>query len=189
MGGGTLCGDLLYANFLLECLVVPADSITIMTLIRGHRRLLRQPLRLFAFVIISSGLESSAFSFSSSRLTRLRAHDNEGDAEQDAPSVPDSSDRRRATARKRDPYKFGDITRSVVRSTTSGVEEVVRSVSGNQEYQFGDITKKVVGSTTDGIEGKGFLKRATVPEGCPGELTLTVSPFVRRRAVCHGKRG
>ena len=35
-------------------------------------------------------------------------------------------------------YKFGDLTRKVVNTTTTGVEGAVKSVTGNEEYQFGD---------------------------------------------------
>jgi len=50
-------------------------------------------------------------------------------------------------------YKFGDITRSVVDSTTHGVEDAVRAVTHDENYHFGDITKKALGSTAGGIEG------------------------------------
>lgn len=113
--------------------------------IRGRRCLLPA---LLAFAE-SIGLASSSFRMSRHRSIPLRAHDHEGGVE----DAEDPLHRKRATPRKRDPYKFGDITRSVARSTTSGVEEVVRSMSGNQEYKFGDMTKQTVGITTNGIEG------------------------------------
>eukprot|EP00581_Thalassiosira_minuscula_P012266 CAMPEP_0183719564 /NCGR_PEP_ID=MMETSP0737-20130205/12441_1 /TAXON_ID=385413 /ORGANISM="Thalassiosira miniscula, Strain CCMP1093" /LENGTH=338 /DNA_ID=CAMNT_0025949283 /DNA_START=149 /DNA_END=1162 /DNA_ORIENTATION=+ len=58
---------------------------------------------------------------------------------------------RKVTGNER--YKFGDITRSVVNTTTHGVEDVVRSVTHDGSYQFGDLTKKALGSTTSGFEG------------------------------------
>lgn len=50
-------------------------------------------------------------------------------------------------------YRFGDVTRSVVNSTTHGVEDVVRAVTQDESYQFGDMTKKAINSTTSGVEG------------------------------------
>mmetsp|Transcript_3522 Transcript_3522/g.8979 ORF Transcript_3522/g.8979 Transcript_3522/m.8979 type:complete len:348 (-) Transcript_3522:11-1054(-) len=49
-------------------------------------------------------------------------------------------------------YKFGDLARSVVNTTTHGVEDAVRAVTHDEDYQFGDLTKKVIGSATHGIE-------------------------------------
>lgn len=125
--------------------------------IRSCRRL---PVLLFAFVLSFGPI--SSFSFSPRRLwlwTPLQAHDKVGvagaEGGDDAPG-PRPSDPT--------PYKFGDLTRrssreiglgitSVVSSTASGVEDVVRSMTGNDGYRFGDLTKKVMGSTTNGIEG------------------------------------
>lgn len=33
--------------------------------------------------------------------------------------------------------KFGDITKTVLNTTTHGVEDVVKTVTGIEEYQFG----------------------------------------------------
>ena len=49
-------------------------------------------------------------------------------------------------------YKFGDLSKKVVSSSTKGVEEVVKKVTKNEEYQFGDITRGAVGATTSGVE-------------------------------------
>ena len=54
---------------------------------------------------------------------------------------------------KKEDYKFGDITKSVVNTTTHGFEDTVRSVTHNKNYHFGDLTKKVVGSSKGGFEG------------------------------------
>ena len=35
-------------------------------------------------------------------------------------------------------YKFGDITKKMVNTTTTGVEGAVKSVTGNEDYHFGD---------------------------------------------------
>ena len=35
-------------------------------------------------------------------------------------------------------YKFGDLTRKVVNTTTTGVEGAVKTVTGNEDYNFGD---------------------------------------------------
>ena len=35
-------------------------------------------------------------------------------------------------------YKFGDLTRKVVNTTTTGVEDAVKTVTGNEDYHFGD---------------------------------------------------
>ena len=43
----------------------------------------------------------------------------------------------RNVSRQKD-YKFGDLTRKVVNTTTTGVEGAVKTVTGNEEYQFGD---------------------------------------------------
>lgn len=58
----------------------------------------------------------------------------------------------RSVTRNED-YKFGDITRTVVNSTTTGVEGTVRAVTGNEDYHFGDLTKSAIGSTAHGVEG------------------------------------
>ncbi|KAL7549926.1 hypothetical protein ACHAWF_013181 [Thalassiosira exigua] len=49
-------------------------------------------------------------------------------------------------------YKFGDIARSVVNTTTHGIEGAVRTVTKNEDYEFGDLTKTALGSTTSGFE-------------------------------------
>mmetsp|Transcript_35243 Transcript_35243/g.71997 ORF Transcript_35243/g.71997 Transcript_35243/m.71997 type:complete len:350 (-) Transcript_35243:97-1146(-) len=49
-------------------------------------------------------------------------------------------------------YKFGDISKKVVSSSTKGVEEVVKKVTKNEEYHFGDLTRGAVGATTSGVE-------------------------------------
>lgn len=67
-------------------------------------------------------------------------------------------------------YNFGDVTRSVVNSTTHGVEDVVRTVTHDESYQFGDITKKAISSTTGGVEG--LVKSVTGNEDYKfGDLT------------------
>jgi hypothetical protein len=35
-------------------------------------------------------------------------------------------------------YKFGDLTKKMVNTTTTGVEGAVKSVTGNEDYHFGD---------------------------------------------------
>mmetsp|Transcript_6137 Transcript_6137/g.9570 ORF Transcript_6137/g.9570 Transcript_6137/m.9570 type:complete len:355 (-) Transcript_6137:1130-2194(-) len=49
-------------------------------------------------------------------------------------------------------YKFGDLSKKVVSSSTKGVEGVVKKVTNNEDYQFGDITRGAVGATTHGAE-------------------------------------
>lgn len=49
-------------------------------------------------------------------------------------------------------YKFGDLSKKVVSSSTKGVEEVVKKVTKNEDYQLGDITRGAVGATTSGVE-------------------------------------
>ncbi|KAL7534292.1 hypothetical protein ACHAXR_007905 [Thalassiosira sp. AJA248-18] len=54
---------------------------------------------------------------------------------------------------RNDDYKFGDLTRTVVNTTTHGVEGAVRAVTRDEDYRFGDLTKKAIGSSKGGIEG------------------------------------
>ena len=43
----------------------------------------------------------------------------------------------RNVSRQKD-YKFGDLSKKIVNTTTTGVEDAVKSVTGNEEYHFGD---------------------------------------------------
>lgn len=58
-------------------------------------------------------------------------------------------------------YKFGDLTKKAVTSTTKGVEGAVRTVTKNEDYKFGDLTKNVVSSSTGVLEGavKSIIKK------------------------------
>mmetsp|Transcript_14006 Transcript_14006/g.19897 ORF Transcript_14006/g.19897 Transcript_14006/m.19897 type:complete len:342 (+) Transcript_14006:194-1219(+) len=57
-------------------------------------------------------------------------------------------------------YKFGDLSKKVVSSSTKGVEGVVKQVTKNEDYHFGDITRTAVGATTHGAENliRGVIK-------------------------------
>lgn len=65
-------------------------------------------------------------------------------------------------------YKFGDLSKKVVSSSTKGVEEVVKKVTKNEDYQFGDITRGAVGATTSGVENviRGGTLRAYFSSNC-----------------------
>ena len=54
---------------------------------------------------------------------------------------------------KNEEYKFGDLTKTVVNTTTHGFEDTVRAVTNNEDYHFGDFTKGVVSSSKGGFEG------------------------------------
>lgn len=114
------------------------------------------------------GPPTSSFSLSPRRCwTPLRAagniydDDNERSVEEERRREPPKSssplERVVRSVTGNEEYKFGDITRSVVNTTTHGVEDAVRAVTNNEEYQFGDLTKKAIGSTTSGFEGKSGL--------------------------------
>ena len=46
-------------------------------------------------------------------------------------------------------YKFGDITKNVTKSAVEAEENLVKSVTGYQDYKFGDITKKTLGEVNN----------------------------------------
>lgn len=122
------------------------------------------PILLALLLQLSLG-PSASFSFSPRRFwTPLRAagsaYNTGGDSDssegqENAKSASTFQPFERIVRRvtRNDQYKFGDITRSVVNSTTHGVEDVVRSVTQDESYQFGDLTKQAVGSTTNSVEG------------------------------------
>eukprot|EP00617_Octactis_speculum_P005893 CAMPEP_0185792236 /NCGR_PEP_ID=MMETSP1174-20130828/158820_1 /TAXON_ID=35687 /ORGANISM="Dictyocha speculum, Strain CCMP1381" /LENGTH=395 /DNA_ID=CAMNT_0028487277 /DNA_START=34 /DNA_END=1219 /DNA_ORIENTATION=+ len=49
---------------------------------------------------------------------------------------------------KYDAYKFGDLSKKVVKGLTDATESTVRSVTGDEDYKFGDLTAKAVGQLT-----------------------------------------
>lgn len=105
----------------------------------------------------------SSFSLSPRRIwTPLRASGDAYDAdnserppavERPPPSGPlRSFEKAVRSVMGNEEYKFGDLTRSVVNTTTHGIEGTVRSVTRDENYQFGDMTKNVIGSTAHGFE-------------------------------------
>eukprot|EP00571_Detonula_confervacea_P013536 CAMPEP_0172311408 /NCGR_PEP_ID=MMETSP1058-20130122/14657_1 /TAXON_ID=83371 /ORGANISM="Detonula confervacea, Strain CCMP 353" /LENGTH=334 /DNA_ID=CAMNT_0013024573 /DNA_START=45 /DNA_END=1050 /DNA_ORIENTATION=+ len=99
----------------------------------------------------------SSFSLSPRRVwTPLRASggeaSNEDNAERPPPGPFEYFERAVRSVMRNDEYKFGDITRSVVDTTTNGIEDTVRAVTKDENYQFGDKQKKVIGSTGRGFE-------------------------------------
>jgi len=108
-------------------------------------------------------LPTSSFSLSPPRrfLTPLQAAGNsyEDGADPDGRNEKDGNPFEQfvRSVTRNENYAFGDITRTVVNTTTTGVEDVVRAVTHDEDYRFGDLTKKVVGSTTGfatgGVEG------------------------------------
>lgn len=149
--------------------------------IMSIQNFVRLPILLTLLLQLSLG-PTSSFSLSPRRFwTPLRAagsaYNNGGDSggpegQENAESASsfDPFERivRRVTGNEQ--YKFGDISRSVVNSTTHGVEDVVRSVTQDESYQFGDLTRKTIGSTTHSIEG--LVKSVTGDEGYQfGDMT------------------
>jgi len=53
-------------------------------------------------------------------------------------------------------YQFGDISKEAASKAVGGIEEAVRSATGNEEYKFGDLSKKLA---------KGFLGKLSEAAG------------------------
>ena len=82
--------------------------------------------------------------------TSLRATKTTGEQAYDDEDSLTGFERMVRSVTKNEQYKFGDVTKSVVETSTTtltnGVEDVVRSVTHDEDYQFGDLSKK-------GLEG------------------------------------
>ena len=120
-------------------------------------------LNLAAFLLQLLLLSPPTSSFSLSPRpgfwTPLRAAEGEYDNEGAGPIEPrkkgDANFFEKAVRRvtKNEEYKFGDLTKTVVNTTTHGFEDTVRAVTNNEDYHFGDFTKGVVSSSKGGFEG------------------------------------
>jgi hypothetical protein len=117
---------------------------------------------LINLVHLSTGLVGLG-SFTSRILRPLNNSSSSDDENQSASSSssPSSAERKdnanafESIVRKvsgNDEYKFGDLSKSVISSSTKGVEGVVKSVTKNEDYEFGDYTKTALGATTSGFE-------------------------------------
>ena len=114
---------------------------------------------LINLVHLSTGLVGLG-SFTS-RILRPLNNSSSSDDENHSASLSSSAERKdnanafESIVRKvsgNDEYKFGDLSKSVISSSTKGVEGVVKSVTKNEDYEFGDYTKTALGATTSGFE-------------------------------------
>lgn len=144
---------------------------------QNHLRLPMLSVFLLQFLL---SLPTSSFSLSPPRrfLTPLQAAGNsyEDGADPDGRNEKDGNPFEQfvRSVTRNENYAFGDITRTVVNTTTTGVEDVVRAVTHDEDYRFGDLTKKVVGSTTGFATGgvEGMVKSVTGNENYRfGDLT------------------
>lgn len=110
---------------------------------------------LINLVQLSTGLVGLG-SFTSRILRPLNNSSSSDDENQSASSSrKDDANAFESIVRKvsgNDEYKFGDLSKSVISSSTKGVEGVVKSVTKNEDYEFGDYTKTALGATTSGFE-------------------------------------
>ena len=59
-----------------------------------------------------------------------------------------------------DGYQFGDISKEAAGAAKSGIEQAMRTATGNEEYQFGDVTRNLA---------KGFLGKLSEAAGAAKE--------------------
>jgi hypothetical protein len=116
---------------------------------------------LINLVHLSTGLVGFGSFFTSRIILRPLNNSSSSDDENQSASSSSSAERKdnanafESIVRKvsgNDEYKFGDLSKSVISSSTKGVEGVVKSVTKNEDYEFGDYTKTALGATTSGFE-------------------------------------
>lgn len=66
-------------------------------------------------------------------------------------------------------YRFGDLSKGTVATTTQVFEETVRKTTGKEDYRFGDFSKGTVEATTHAVED--IVKKTTGKEYKFGDLT------------------
>lgn len=73
------------------------------------------------------------------------------------------------TVTRNEKYKFGDLSKKTITTTTKVVEDVVKKTTGNEDYRFGDLTRGTVAATTTIVEE--VVKQSTGKDYKFGDLT------------------